>query len=298
MANYLDFSQFNQAAEGVRPTARIQLIQRILNAASIISSLCSGIPLKWASGYKSFQVLKYSENQDPTDVTTSEAVSAVNSILFENRAQVESSNEDMQTLTTELSNISVVGHLSYKSMLKAYIPSDAANVLYASILTPSAGFISLKLSKNGHIMGVSCGNQAAWSALAENAILPQPKGKIPVLITGQDGNGNYTATAIGGTVSDSLVLYKLTLVNNSLEVEVIETFINGASQSGHASVPFTDISAATTMSDVRFTGDSRYQASGPACYSPTIEGTADAREYLGLPDTGPVITALNNLIGA
>lgn len=300
MANYLDFSQFNQAAEGVRPTARIQLIQRILNAASIISSLCSGIPLKWASGYKSFQVLKYSENQDPTDVTSAQAISAVNSILYENRAQIESSDEDMETLTTELSDIPVIGHLSYKSMLKKFIPSDSYDTIYALLLTTSQGRIALKLSKDGYIKGVSCCNVAAWTALANDPknILSAAGGKLPVTITGKDANGNYIATVIGGTISDSLVMYKLKLANStsSLEVEVIETFINGASQSGHASVPYSDISGSTSMSDVRFTGDSRYQARGPACYSPEIEGNADAHEYLGLPNTDDVVAALNNLI--
>lgn len=109
MSQYKDFSSYNEEAENIRPTARIQLIQRILNAANLISSLAAGVPLKWASSYKSFQVLKYQENQDPTDVTSANAVSAVDSILHEAESQLRASQDDMNTLKTELTEMPISG---------------------------------------------------------------------------------------------------------------------------------------------------------------------------------------------
>lgn len=114
---YKDFTQFNEAAQDIRPTARIQLIQRILNAASLVSSLAQGVPIRWASSYKSFQVLKYVTDQDPVDVTTNAAISAVDSVLYEADNQLKSSTDDMNTLTAELESLDIIGRAEVSNIL-------------------------------------------------------------------------------------------------------------------------------------------------------------------------------------
>lgn len=144
MANYKDFSAYNDAAEQVRPTARIQLIQRILNAASLISSLVSGVPLKWASSYKSFQVLKYSENSNPEDVTPNNAITAVDSIIHEAESQLRASKDDMTTLTTELSKLDTRGTLNYWDITNSELTSEFKIYTYFLIATPGAGTPNIK----------------------------------------------------------------------------------------------------------------------------------------------------------
>jgi hypothetical protein len=118
MSNYKDFSTFNRDADDIRPTGRIQLIQRILNAASLISTLSAGVPLKWANAYKSFQVLKPVSNADPVDVTTPEAVSAVDSVLYEAHSQLRASWDDLRTLRSELEKMPLVGKASWAAYPK------------------------------------------------------------------------------------------------------------------------------------------------------------------------------------
>lgn len=141
-SDYKNFSDYNDAAQDLRPTAKSQLVQRILNGVNTLSSLGQQLPLKWANAYKSFQVLKPVTGQNPEDVTSENAVSAVDSILYDTKSQLQASQEDIDTLCTEMNKIPASTQLQLQDVTKNGAQNFGNDSMFCVYKVANCGYVA------------------------------------------------------------------------------------------------------------------------------------------------------------
>lgn len=294
--NYKDFSQYNEAAEEIRPSARIQLIQRILNAANIISNLAAGVPLRWANAYKSFQVLVPNEQGAPTDYTTDEAVSSVNSILHEAESQLKSSQDDMNTLSSELEKFSIHGTID---------TSNLGFILSETWVRFDNWVHAIWFDHAGNPMICRRMTEAEWGNLASNKI------DLTDIALSQKLNYKISTDTADYRSFSSFNFYRRNHLSNKVD-DICNINISREPNAG-AAIWYVAVSLCEINSTVGETSVFTINPVSTSDYSPThpgsdpddtgiltnvaieIDGFVDAGTALGLPDPTDVISILDSM---
>lgn len=301
MSNYKDFTNYNIAAENIRPTARIQLIQRILNAANIISNAAAGVPLRWANAYKSFQVLVPQESGAPSDYTTAEAISAVDSVLHEAESLLKSSQDDMNTLTTELSKMPLTGTIDHVQY--AFDVSNKYLVVYDT--GTSQNVVALNIDSNIQPDFVRCFTRESFEALHPGlkvngtGYIPSDNRSIYSYINTLGANREVTYTLIPAKFPDSQVLYgfiEVVISHSRIGTTYDVTCTKYDTNHNFLYARTYNFDVNTLQPDTNVSGDRIYNcALKGTIFNAEVKGSLDSTDALGLPDPTDVITELDNL---
>lgn len=100
--SYKSFEDFNEAFIDLAPTARSNLVYRLLNLASQLSSVLTDLPVNWARQYSSIQQLQYDAQGNIQDVTPSEAVTSADYLVSSAKAKFDSVRNDLLSLEKQI----------------------------------------------------------------------------------------------------------------------------------------------------------------------------------------------------
>lgn len=304
MSEYKNFSTYNTAAESVRPSARIQLVQRILNAANIISNLVNGVPLKWASSYKSFQVLKYSENSSPEDVTSANAISAVDSILHEAESQIRSSNDDMNTLLSEIQRMNTTGYMDYWNLTCPELKVNDS-YYYICVVTPGAGtadmrYIGVKITGSPYFQPTGfCLSASEWNALTNAKIVVSTAENKPsstwMKTTNLAGTGSFLQHfmfACGATLQDADERNRAAIILETINMSsTCYIYLALGSASYKVAIPWNS----STSGSIAMTSSTDFAANVINSTGFAVGCHVNPKDILGLPDPTNVISILDNM---
>lgn len=314
-SDYKDFTAYNDEAEKIRPTARIQLVQRLLNAANLISSLGQGVPLKWAQSYKGFQVLKYSENQDPEDITSANAVSAVDSILHEAEAQLRASLDDMNSLKLEAQKMPITGSALWTNFYP--IPRDT----YFNILSQVSNSVTYRLCVKTDDLGdlitdkVYVMTETKWNSLPSNSKIDvvNDTTRVALEISCPMGEANgrpyvrcvrlvnphdYYDVVVGGYYATSSVRCWTFQITDHYVVNPnsVQKYNFGLSiEVGNVSLPSDSQITTIDLPSVGMRTEFEFEGNGGKYPTIPITGSVDTDEALGLPDPSNLIDILDRM---
>lgn len=150
--SYKNFEAFNKALSDLAPTARSNLIFRLINLSSQLASIVEDLPGNWARAYASVQQLQYDADGRLEDVTSTEAISSVDNLIYAVRSKFLSVKNDLDSLAKQIDSVPIqvtITHIDARfNINKAFIAGNYY-FQYVDYSGTSVG-ISFSVDSNGH----------------------------------------------------------------------------------------------------------------------------------------------------
>lgn len=274
--SYKNFDAFNKALSDLAPTARSNLIFRLINLASQLSSIVEDLPGNWARAYASLQQLQYDANGKLEDVTSSEAISSVDNLIYAVRSKFLSVKNDLDSLSKQIEAMTIdaqIQHVDSRfNITKPVVPGR-----YSFIYIPGGfplgapSYRSFTVDSNGHFSNIIDKLDANTTRIE-----PDTAGEYGMALKIMLRNTGPGIVMLAALTSNGV----LNVCNMKSDLTYIQS--DGTSDSGGSEL--TSIKG----SDLNVTNQSR---------DVQVPVTLQANEILSFNDGSNMLTELNKLVG-
>ena len=153
--SYKNFDAFNKALGDLAPTARSNLIFRLINIASQLSGVVEELPSNWARAYASLQQLQYDANGKLEDVTSIEAITSVDNLIYAARSKFLSLKNDLDSLSRQIEAMTVdaqIQHIDSRFNVTNPVVPGQYTFVWSEFIFDTI-YMSFTVDSNGHFSG-------------------------------------------------------------------------------------------------------------------------------------------------
>lgn len=281
--SYKSFEPFNKVLGDLAPTARSNLIFRLINLASQLSGVVEDLPGNWARAYASIQQLQYDADGKLEDVTSAEAISSVDNLIYSVRSKFLSLKNDLDSLAKQIEdtpvNIILQQVDSRFNITDALVPGKYYFYYWQSPVTRLNAYVQFDVDISGHFSNILTGTL--------NASDPVPAGQYITLTNAGTFGMALRISRLKNSQKSTIMLAALT---SEGVLNVCNMLSNGTFIQSDGTSSFSEYTgpAAITGSALNVTNQSR---------DITVPVTLKANEILSYNDGSSMLVELNRLVG-